>query len=145
MPRPTWRLNVDILGPAPVDPIATQHMVPMRDGVELATDVYLPEGAGPFPAVLVRLPYDKNGRYCWMPFIARHFIARGYAFLPQDVRGKFRSGGEPLAFVNEVPDGYDTIEWITPQPWCERRRRHVGRQLLRLHPVGRGRRPGTRR
>ena len=35
-------LNVDILGPAPVDPIATQHMVPMRDGVELATDVYLP-------------------------------------------------------------------------------------------------------
>ena len=63
--------------------------------------------------MLVRLPYDKNGRYCWMPFIARHFIARGYAFLPQDVRGKFRSGGEPLAFVNEVPDGYDTIEWIT--------------------------------
>ena len=111
-------VSVDILGPAPVDPIATQHMVPMRDGVELATDVYLPEGAGPFPAVLVRLPYDKNGRYCWMPFIARHFIARGYAFLPQDVRGKFRSGGDPLAFVNEVPDGYDTIEWITSQPWC---------------------------
>ena len=110
-------VNVDILGPAPVDPIATQHMVPMRDGVELATDVYLPEGAGPFPAVLVRLPYDKNGRYCWMPFIARHFIGRGYAFLPQDVRGKFRSGGDPLAFVNEVPDGYDTIEWITSQPW----------------------------
>ena len=111
-------VSVDILGPAPVDPIATQHMVPMRDAVELATDVYLPEGAGPFPAVLVRLPYDKNGRYCWMPFIARHFIARGFAFLPQDVRGKFRSGGDPLAFVNEVPDGYDTIEWITSQPWC---------------------------
>jgi predicted acyl esterase len=110
-------VNVDKLGPGPVDPIATQHMVPMRDGVDLATDVYLPEGDGPFPAVLVRLPYDKNGRYCWMPFIARHFTARGYAFLPQDVRGKFRSGGEPVAFVNEVPDGYDTIEWITVQPW----------------------------
>ena len=49
----------------------------MRDGVRLATDVYLPDGPGPFPAVLVRLPYDKNGRYCWMPFIAPHFIARG--------------------------------------------------------------------
>jgi uncharacterized protein len=109
--------DLDITGPAPVDPLATQHMVPMRDGVELAIDVYLPEGDGPFPAVLVRLPYDKNGRYCWMPFIARHFTARGYAFLPQDVRGKFRSGGETLAFVNEVPDGYDTIEWITQQPW----------------------------
>ena len=52
-----------------------------------------------------------------MPFLATHFIARGYAFVPQDVRGKFRSEGDPLAFVGEVPDGYDTIEWITRQPW----------------------------
>ena len=89
----------------------------MRDGVQLATDVYLPDGPGPFPAVLVRLPYDKNGRYCWMPFMATHFVARGYAFVPQDVRGSFRSEGEPLAFVNEVADGYDTIEWIARQPW----------------------------
>lgn len=92
-------------------------MVPMRDGVHLATDVYLPDGPGPFAAVLVRLPYDKNGRYCWMPFIAGHVIARGYAFVPQDVRGRFRSEGEPLAFVNEVADGYDTLEWIAQQPW----------------------------
>ena len=110
-------VNVTTLGPEPVDPRARQYMVPMRDGVELATDVYLPEGPGPFPAVLVRLPYDKNGRYCWMPSIARHVVARGYAFVPQDVRGRFRSGGDPVAFVNEVPDGYDTIEWITNQPW----------------------------
>ena len=89
----------------------------MRDGVHLATDVYLPGGPGPFPAVLVRLPYDKNGRYCWIPFLATHFVARGYAFVPQDVRGRFRSEGEPVAFVNEVPDGYDTIDWIARQPW----------------------------
>ena len=94
-------------------------MVPMRDGVSLATDVYLPDGGGPWPAVLVRLPYDKNGRYCWMPFISRHFTERGYAFLPQDVRGKFRSGGETNAFVHEIEDGYDTIEWITQQPWAD--------------------------
>ena len=92
-------------------------MVAMRDGVHLATDVYLPGGPGPFPAVLVRLPYDKNGRYCWMPFLATHFLARGYAFVPQDVRGKFRSEGEPVAFVNEVPDAYDAIEWIVRQSW----------------------------
>jgi uncharacterized protein len=111
-------VTVETLGPAPIDPPARQFMVPMRDGVRLATDVYLPDGPGPFPAVLVRLPYDKNGRYCFMPFIARLVTARGYAFVPQDVRGKFRSEGDPLAFVGEVPDAYDTIEWITRQPWC---------------------------
>ncbi len=110
-------VEVRTTGPAPLDPRARQEMAPMRDGVRLATDVYLPEGPGPFPAVLVRLPYDKNGRYCWMPFIATHFLARGYAFVPQDVRGKFRSEGEPVAFVNEAADGYDSIEWITGQPW----------------------------
>ena len=83
----TAMTTIETLGPAPLDPRARQHLVPMRDGVRLATDVYLPEGPGPFPAVLVRLPYDKNGRYCWMPFLATHFIARGYAFVPQDVRG----------------------------------------------------------
>jgi len=110
-------VRVETTGPAPLDPRARQHMVPMRDGVRLATDVYLPEGAGPFPAVLVRLPYDKCGRYCWIPFLATHFVARGYAFVPQDVRGKFRSEGDPVAFVGEVPDAYDTLEWITLQPW----------------------------
>ncbi len=111
-------IEIETTGPGEVDPRATQHMVPMRDGVQLAIDVYLPDGEGPWPAVLVRLPYDKNGRYCWMPFIARFFTDRGYAFLPQDVRGKFRSGGETNAFVHEIDDGYDTLEWISAQPWC---------------------------
>ena len=119
-------VEIESLGPAEVDPRAQQHMVPMRDGVELAIDVYLPDGPGPWPAVLVRLPYDKNGRYCWMPFISRHFTERGYAFLPQDVRGKFRSGGETNAFVHEIDDGYDTIEWITRQPWADGDVGHVG-------------------
>jgi predicted acyl esterase len=111
-------LMIESIEPAEVDPRATQQMVPMRDGVNLAIDVYLPDGPGPWPAVLVRLPYDKNGRYCWMPFLSRHFTERGYAFLPQDVRGKFRSEGEVNAFIHEIEDGYDTIEWITQQPWA---------------------------
>jgi predicted acyl esterase len=114
-------VEIETLGPAEVDPKAQQQMVPMRDGVSLAIDVYLPAGDGPHPAVLVRLPYDKNGRYCWMPFISRYFTERGYVFLPQDVRGKFRSGGEVNAFVHEVDDGYDTIEWIVRQPWSDGR------------------------
>jgi predicted acyl esterase len=51
------------IGPAPLSGAAEQYMVPMRDGVELATDVYLPAAGGPHPAVLIRLPYDKNSRY----------------------------------------------------------------------------------
>jgi predicted acyl esterase len=112
-------VTLESIGPAELDPRAQQYMVPMRDGVSLAIDVYLPDGPGPWPAVLVRLPYDKNGRYCWMPFISRYFTERGYAFLPQDVRGKFRSQGEVNAFVHEAEDGYDTIEWITQQPWAK--------------------------
>ena len=68
--------------------------------------------------MLVRLPYDKNGRYCWMPFIWPRTSSR--AATPSYRRtcaGEFRSEGEPLAFVNEVPDGYDTIDWIARQPW----------------------------
>jgi predicted acyl esterase len=109
----------EALGPAPLDPAADQTMVPMRDGVHLATDVYLPDGHGREPAVLVRLPYDKCGRYTFMPALAPYFTERGYAFVVQDVRGKFRSEGETLPFTHEVEDGYDTIDWVAGQAWCD--------------------------
>jgi uncharacterized protein len=102
---------------APVPDIATEYMVPMRDGVRLATDVYLPDGDGPVEAVLVRLPYDKDSRYVFFYEVAPHFTSRGYAVVVQDVRGKFRSEGATVGFVGEPADGYDTIEWITHQSW----------------------------
>ncbi|WP_326731764.1 CocE/NonD family hydrolase [Streptomyces phaeochromogenes] len=108
--------------PAPADPAALPFRVRMRDGVRLATDVYLPDGEAvdePGPTILVRLPYDKSGTYASMPLIARYLTRRGYHVAVQDVRGKFRSEGETLLFVNEVHDGYDTIEWITHQPWSD--------------------------
>ncbi|MFI1032824.1 CocE/NonD family hydrolase [Streptomyces sp. NPDC020951] len=108
--------------PAPVDPTALPFRVRMRDGVRLATDVYLPEGESvdePGATILVRLPYDKSGTYASMPLIARYLTGRGYRVAVQDVRGKFRSEGETLLFVNEVHDGYDTLEWITHQPWSD--------------------------
>ncbi|MEV7239141.1 CocE/NonD family hydrolase [Streptomyces sp. NPDC051020] len=101
----------------PVPPTAQQHMVRMRDGVRLATDVYAPAGGGPAPAVLVRLPYDKNSRYVFMDKVAERFTARGYVLVVQDVRGKFRSEGATTAWTGEVNDGYDSIEWITNQEW----------------------------
>ena len=57
------------------------------------------------------------GRYTFMPQLAPHFTDRGYAFVVQDVRGKFRSEGETMPFVHEIEDGYDTLEWIVSQPW----------------------------
>lgn len=111
--------QMSYLEPAPLDPRAEQVMVPMRDGVRLATDVYLPDGCGRAPAVLVRLPYDKCGRYTFMPQLAPCFNERGYVFVAQDVRGKFRSEGETMPFVHEVEDGYDTLEWIAAQPWSD--------------------------
>lgn len=100
-----------------VDPRAEQVFVPMRDGVELATDVYLPSAAGPFPAVLVRLPYDKSGEFSFMSEVAERLTARGLAVVVQDVRGKVRSGGLTRAFVSEIDDGWDALDWVAGQPW----------------------------
>jgi putative CocE/NonD family hydrolase len=93
-------------------------MVAMRDGVKLATDVYLPRGDGPFPAVFVRTPYGKTDR--GMPAVGG-FLPRGMAVVVQDMRGRFDSEGENLPFVEDSPgqhhDGYDTIAWIRRQSW----------------------------
>lgn len=106
--------------PNVVPTAATSFAVRMRDGVRLATDVYQPDdGTSEGPTILIRLPYDKNGDYTFIPLIAEYMIGRGYRVVAQDVRGKFRSEGEALLFVNEVEDGYDTIEWITQQPWSD--------------------------
>ncbi|MFJ9898384.1 CocE/NonD family hydrolase [Streptomyces sp. NPDC091280] len=117
MPLPVHRAE-----PAPVPDSAIQVMVAMRDGVRLATDLYLPSGHDrPLPAALVRLPYDKNSRYVFMDRIAAYLTARGYAVVVQDVRGKFRSEGETMPFVHEADDGYDTIDWIVRQEWSDGR------------------------
>jgi uncharacterized protein len=110
------------VGPAPISPLASEQFVRMRDGVRLATDIYLPRGdQTPGDTVLIRLPYDKSGAYTFIPAIAEYFMQHGYRVVAQDVRGKFRSEGETLLFVNEAYDGYDTIEWITQQAWSNGR------------------------
>lgn len=97
-------------------------MIPMRDGVKLAADIYLPaEGTdiaeGKFPVILERTPYDKTAprQVTNMKYYAR----RGYVGVIQDVRGRFASEGEWYAFAKEAPDGYDTVQWLGVQPWCD--------------------------
>jgi putative CocE/NonD family hydrolase len=103
--------------------VEPDRLVPMRDGVRLATDVYRParRGAsalGRFPAVVERTPYDKK-----RPVLAEtgeYFARHGYVAVMQDVRGRHGSEGvwRFLAPV-EGPDGFDTLDWITRQTWSD--------------------------
>lgn len=92
--------------------------VPMRDGIKLSTDIYLPVGEGQFPTVLMRTPYNNNSD----PLISkgRAFANRGYACVIQDCRGRWDSDGEYYPF-REGEDGYDTQEWIGKQAWSDGR------------------------
>ena len=89
--------------------------VPMRDGVTLSADMYLPRASGAFPTVLIRTPYNNN-----LPEMiekGRALANRGYVCVIQDVRGRWDSNGTFYPFTNEANDGYDTQEWIGHQPW----------------------------
>jgi uncharacterized protein len=109
------------IGPEPLAETSEQFMVPMGDKTRLATDVYLPDRPSKHSAVLVRTPYDKASRYTGLRFEAKYFTERGYAFVAQDVRGKFRSEGETLPYHYDVGDGYETVDWIVRQPWSNGR------------------------
>jgi putative CocE/NonD family hydrolase len=96
------------------------EFVAMRDGVLLATDVYLPSAPGPHPVILQRTPYGlRLGHGCFvgtsgtMAFWAEN----GYVGLTQDVRGTFRSQGTFHPIFQEQTDGYDAVEWAAAQPW----------------------------
>ncbi len=89
--------------------------VPVRDGIKLATDVYLPLAEGAYPVVLVRTAYNRTG--CG----DRFFPAHGMALAAQDCRGRYESEGKHDPFIHEAEDGHDTIEWIGRQPWCNGR------------------------
>jgi predicted acyl esterase len=96
------------------------------DGVLLATDVYLPESTDPADTVLIRLPYDKTGRYTFVPQVAIYLAHNGFAVVTQDVRGKFLSGGRTYPFVNEAKDGGRTLTWIAEQSWSTGRVGMIG-------------------
>lgn len=87
--------------------------VPMRDGVNLAADVYLPSTKGRYPVLLDRTPYGKSSGRGEGIYFARH----GYAVVVEDTRGRYDSGGKWYAFAHEPDDGQDTIAWAARQPW----------------------------
>ncbi len=89
--------------------------VAMRDGVKLVTEVFLPPGHGPWPVVLVRTPYGRVGN--GLAF-GRRYLSEGFALVSQDPRGMFGSEGRFDELRSSVEDGYDTVEWVAAQPWC---------------------------
>jgi putative CocE/NonD family hydrolase len=90
-------------------------MVPMRDGIRLATDIYRPEAPGPFPVLLLRTPYGNGGEGYEE---GHYYTRRGYAVVVQDTRGRYDSEGVFDPMQHEGPDGYDTQQWIGKQSWC---------------------------
>jgi uncharacterized protein len=109
-------------------------MVPMRDGVRLATDIYRPASGGipvadPLPVILERTPYGKSERSrseieigmerpMTRAEVATHFVRHGYVVVYQDCRGRHGSEGEFTKYLSEGPDGFDTLSWIVGQAWC---------------------------
>jgi putative CocE/NonD family hydrolase len=113
--------------------ICRDLMVEARDGVRLATDIYRPEGSGPFPVILERTPYDKsapsrseitaaNPKPRSREAVAGYFVDAGYAVAYQDCRGRYRSEGSFTKYLSEAADGYDTLAWlVAQQQWCNGR------------------------
>ncbi|HEU4704060.1 MAG TPA: CocE/NonD family hydrolase [Conexibacter sp.] len=94
-------------------------MVPMRDGVALATDVYRPRDATGLPVLLERTPYDKELSALRNGTIeVLRAVQAGYAVVVQDTRGRFASEGRFDPYADDDADGADTIEWVARQPWC---------------------------
>ncbi len=99
------------------------QMVPMSDGVRLATDVLLPDGPGPFPTLLLRTPYHRAGG-------GANYVSDGYAVAIQDCRGKFDSEGHFRPLLDEGSDGIDFVSWAAEQSWCNERIGLIGASYL---------------
>src|SRR5215475_15628728 len=136
-------------------------MVPMRDGIKLACDVYRPAAAGqtvpgPFPVILERTPYGKGQtsrseisrhhpeRPKSRQEVAAFFVQHGYVVVYQDCRGRYGSEGVFAKYLAEATDGYDTCAWLVQQPWCNGRigtmglsyAAHTQMALASLNPPG---------
>lgn len=103
------------------------HLVEMPDGVALRTTVFLPEGEGPWPVLLMRNPYT----YAFIfPFFCELATFYGYACVNQEVRGVGDSGGEWQPMFNERADGLATLAWLVEQDWQDGNVALVGMSYL---------------
>jgi len=116
--------------------IKETYMVSMRDGVKLATDVYLPyEDYPPHGCILIRLPYNKDNVEQFLngqDYDLEEWINDGWPFVVQDERGFFASEGVPT-LVDDYYDGYDTVEWVASQNWSNEKIATWGRSAFGMN------------
>lgn len=104
-------------------PVDRNVFIRMRDGVRLATDLYMPDAARNTrtPVILIRTPYGKDERYDEYrdqpESMLRFFTGHGYVVAVQDIRGRYHSEGTYTVAASDAEDGYDTIDWLSRQPW----------------------------
>lgn len=93
--------------------------VPMRDGITLSADVYLPIGAQGLPTIVQWTPYESTRErfVSWGVWFAQ----RGYAAVVVDVRGRYESGGKFTAWTHDGQDAYDTVTWAAGEQWSNGR------------------------
>ncbi|MBI4219717.1 MAG: CocE/NonD family hydrolase [Chloroflexi bacterium] len=113
------------------DLLRDELVTPMRDGTKLRADLYLPKGSGPWPTLLERTPYNKESSVEVATVKSPDYYARrGYAVVIQDVRGRYASEGEFRPFRPDgwgrQQDGFDTIERLARQTWCNGRIGMIG-------------------
>jgi len=110
-----------VLAHFPKGSVSDFTMIPMRDGVKLATTIFLPPGEGPWPVIFCKSFY---GRFT-MAGYARDGKDGRFAFVIQDARGRGDSEGkdsfDPTSFSTHIPDTADALDWIAKQSWCNGR------------------------
>ncbi|MDE2127608.1 MAG: CocE/NonD family hydrolase [Armatimonadetes bacterium] len=119
--KPAGAAAADLSQPTFTVTRETDVKVPMRDGVLLAADIYRPAAPGRYPAILSRTPYGRT-----VAGEGEFYARRGYVYVSQDTRGRGNSTGVFRPFVDECDDGYDSIEWLAKQPWCDGRVGMIG-------------------
>lgn len=111
----------------------------MRDGVNLAANIHLPEGDGPFPVLMNRTPYGKDSPFrASIRSMIKTFVKNGYACVHVDVRGRGNSDGEFNPNFQEIEDGFDCLEWAGTQPWSNGKVGTFGRSYegwVQLYPM----------
>ncbi|ANM32397.1 acylase [Acidobacteria bacterium Mor1] len=116
--QPTWRDEDRAKWLERNATVEKKLMVPMRDGVGLSTDLYLPKDhEGPLPTIFWRTPYNYNEMKGARLRFAHEAVSQGYAFVIQNERGRFFSGGEWEILGFPRTDGYDALTWIADQEW----------------------------
>ncbi|MDH3795907.1 MAG: CocE/NonD family hydrolase, partial [Flavobacteriaceae bacterium] len=97
-------------------------MMPMRDGIRLATDIYRPKTEAKVPIIFSRTPYNFNSwgdgeKRTRTAERAYQAVKRGYAYVVQNERGRYYSEGEWDILGTPLTDGYDAFSWMADQSW----------------------------